>query len=68
MKVNPETIARASSRRPWVTVALWVLVIVIAMATTSTLLADTLTTDFDFTDEPESKRAQVLVEEQLRGP
>jgi RND superfamily putative drug exporter len=68
MKVNPETIARASSRRPWVTVGLWVLVIVVAMATTSTLLADTLTTDFDFTDEPESKRAQVLVEEQLRGP
>ncbi len=68
MKVNPETIARGSSRRPWVTVGVWVLLIVAAMATTSALLADTLTTDFDFTDKPEAKRAEILVEEGLRGP
>ena len=40
----------------------------LAVAASGAFLADALTTDFDFTDDPESKRAAVLVEERLRGP
>jgi len=68
MKLSPESLARASSRRPWRVVAGWVVVIVVASGFSSAFLADALTTDFDFTDSPESKRALEVVEERLRGP
>lgn len=34
----------------------------------SQLLGDALTTDTDFTNDPEAKRAATLLEERLRGP
>ena len=61
MKVNPESLARASSHRPWRVVVIWGLVIVLAVAASAAFLSDALTTDFDFTDNPESKRAQQLL-------
>jgi len=42
--------------------------IVLAGVASSAFLADALTTDFDFTGTPESKRAAQLLEERLRGP
>ena len=68
MKLNPESFARASSRHPWRTVMVWVLLLVGGFALSSRLLEGALTTEFDFTNSPESKRAAVLVEERLRGP
>jgi RND superfamily putative drug exporter len=68
MKLNPESLARASSRRPWRVMATWLVVLVLAGVSSATFLADALTTDFDFTDEPESKRAAELLETRLRGP
>ena len=68
MKLNPESIARASSHRPWRVVFGWIGIIVLASAASYSFLADALTTDFDFTDDPESKRAEVLLEDRLRGP
>ncbi len=67
MRLNPESVARASSRRPWTVIGTWVLVLVVAGFLSSALLADALTTDFDFTDNPESKRAEQLLEDRLRG-
>ena len=63
MKLNPEAIARASSLRPWQVIGVWVVALIAAGALSSSLLASVLTTDFDFTDEPESKRALLLIEE-----
>ncbi|MDH3470631.1 MAG: MMPL family transporter [Acidimicrobiia bacterium] len=63
--MNPEKIARASSKRPWVVIGVWLAVLLLAFGLSGAFLADALTTDFDFTDNPESKRAQVLVEERL---
>jgi RND superfamily putative drug exporter len=68
MKLNPESLARASSRRPWRVIAAWVVVLVLAGTSSTLFLADALTTDFTFTDEPESKQAAELVETRLRGP
>lgn len=68
MRINPERVARASARRPWLTVALWIVLLGAAGFVTSRFLADALTTDFDFTNRPESVRAQDLLEERLRGP
>jgi RND superfamily putative drug exporter len=68
MRINPETLATGSARRPWLTVGLWFLFIAAAGFTVSQLLGDALTTDFDFTNEPESVRAENLIAEKLRGP
>jgi RND superfamily putative drug exporter len=63
MKLNPESIARASSRHPWRTVGIWAAILVAGMVAASTLLAPVLTTDFDFTNKPEAIRAQQLLEQ-----
>ncbi|HWC70824.1 MAG TPA: MMPL family transporter [Actinomycetota bacterium] len=63
MRINPESVARASSRHPGRTVTVWFLVLVAGIAAAATLLGPALTTDFDFTNVPEAKRAQLLLEE-----
>ena len=68
MRINPESVARASARRPWLTVGVWVVLLGAAGFVTSQLLGDALTQDFDFTNEPESVRARELIEDRLRGP
>ncbi len=67
MKLNPESVARASSRRPWTVIGVWLVGLIVAGILSSTYLADVLTTDFEFTDDPESQRALQLVEDRLRG-
>ena len=63
MRLNPESIARASSRHPWRTVGIWAAVLVAGMAALSTLLSPALSNDFDFTNQPEAIRAQKLLEQ-----
>jgi RND superfamily putative drug exporter len=54
-------LARASSRRPWRTVALWGVAIVLAVGAIGALLGDTLTTDAEMTNDPESYRGYDLL-------
>ncbi len=68
MRLNPETLARASSRHPWRVIAAWVLVVVAAGFISQQLLSGVLTTDIAFTNEPESVRAEGLIEEKITGP
>jgi RND superfamily putative drug exporter len=63
MTLNPESIARASSRHPGRTLLIWFLILVGGIASASTLLGPALTTDFDFTNSPEAKRAQSILEQ-----
>src|SRR5512132_3602761 len=62
MKLNPETIARASSRHPWRTIGVWLVLIVAMGAVSSALLADVLTQDIQFTNRPESVQAQDILD------
>jgi RND superfamily putative drug exporter len=57
-----------SARHPWRTIGVWVLVLAVALALNSTLLQDTLTTEFAITNNPDTKRADDLLEKRLRGP
>ena len=66
MSLGTETLARASARRPWRTVSIWLVLLVAAGIVSSQLLAGALTTTIGFTDEPESVIAMNLAEE-LRG-
>ncbi|MEA2556920.1 MAG: putative drug exporter of the superfamily [Actinomycetota bacterium] len=63
MKLNPETLARASSRHPWRTIGIWALILVAGMASLSTLLSPALTTRFDFTNSPEAKHAKEILDQ-----
>ncbi|HET9248391.1 MAG TPA: MMPL family transporter, partial [Actinomycetota bacterium] len=65
MKINPETLARASSRHPWRVVVVWVILIVAAGATAGALLGGVLNNDIEFTNEPESVRAQNVIDERF---
>src|SRR6476620_11798102 len=63
MKINPETLARASSRQAWRTVGNWSVILVIVFGPSVALLSIALTTDFHFTNNPEAIRAQTLLEQ-----
>jgi putative drug exporter of the RND superfamily len=63
MRVNPQSLARASSRHAWRTIAIWIVVLVAGFAASGALLSDALTTDFDFTNNPEAKQAQEILEQ-----
>ena len=68
MRLTTQSLARASSRRPWLTLGIWILIIAAAGITSSRLLADVLTTDVAFTNQPEAKRAADIVEERFGNP
>jgi trehalose monomycolate/heme transporter len=65
MKLTTESLARSSSRRPWTTIILWILVIGAAGFISSRFLADALTTDAQFTNKPEAQQAAELVEKRF---
>jgi putative drug exporter of the RND superfamily len=65
MKLSPESLARASSRHPWRTIGLWVVLIATMGFVSSRLLGDVLTQEFEFTNEPESVRAQEIIDQKF---
>jgi len=67
MRLSPESLARSSSRHPWITIGVWLLLIVSMGFLSSRLLGDVLTQDIEFTNEPESVRAQNILDEQFPG-
>ena len=66
--LSTENLSRSSGRRPWVVIGAWVVALVVALGLISVLLEDGLTAEFSFTNDAESKRAETLLEERLRGP
>jgi RND superfamily putative drug exporter len=63
INLSTESLARASARRPWVTVGIWVGVVIIALVLVALLLSSALTTEATFTNKPESMRALDLLED-----
>ena len=68
MNLSTESLARTSSNRPWVVIGVWIAIIVAAIGINATLLEDALTTEFGYTNNPDSKQADQLLEDRLRGP
>jgi putative drug exporter of the RND superfamily len=68
MRVNPESMARASSRHPWRVVIVWLVVVAGFGTAAGTLLASALTSDIAFTNRPESVQAQDRIESEITGP
>jgi putative drug exporter of the RND superfamily len=68
MRVHPESLARASSRHPWRVLVAWLVVVAAFGTAAGTLLAGALTSDIAFTNEPESVRAEGVIERTVTGP
>ena len=60
-----ERLARACCRRPWLTVGVWIAVIVAAIACVALFLSSALVSEFGLTNNPESQRAKNLVKTAL---
>ena len=61
-------LARVSARRPLVTIAIWLVVAVIAGGLGSSLLDSATTTELRLTSGADSQRAADMLESRLRGP
>jgi RND superfamily putative drug exporter len=66
--LSTERLARLSARRPWTVVLSWAALLVVAGLIIVAFLGSALTTDANVTTNPESKQAQTLIEQRLRGP
>jgi RND superfamily putative drug exporter len=60
-----QRLARSSAHRPWLVVGLWVATIAVAGSLSAQLLEGALTTEIDFTNDPEAKRAAELIEQRF---
>jgi RND superfamily putative drug exporter len=60
--LSPEALARTASRRPWLTIGIWVLALLLAIGIMGSLGLKT-TTDFTFTNDPDSQVGLELLEE-----
>ena len=63
-----DALARMSARRPWLTIAIWVLALVIGLGLVGRLLGSATTTEFSLSTEVEATKAADLLEDRLRGP
>ncbi len=68
MKNASQGLARMSARHPWRVIGVWIALFVVAGFLTSMFLSGALTTQADFTNNPEAKQAQTLLEDRLTGP
>ncbi len=62
MKINPESLARASSRHPWRVIGSWVVLFLVMGGITGALLSGVLNNDISFTNKPESIKAQDVID------
>jgi RND superfamily putative drug exporter len=67
VKINPESLARSSSKHPWKVIVVWLLVVAAMGAVSSQLLAGVVSSDIAFTNSPESVRAQNVLDEKFLG-
>jgi RND superfamily putative drug exporter len=59
-------VAKATARRPWRTLGAWLL-LVVAMVVLSGSLPSPLTSEDDFTNNPDAVKGEKLIEDRLRG-
>src|SRR5713101_1232162 len=60
--LSTEGLAGASARRPWLVIGVWAAVLILSLGVIATLLGSALTTEIRLTNNPESARADSLLE------
>lgn len=67
-RFSAEALARRSARHPWMTMGVWLLLLLAAVYAMATMLGDVLTTEEGLLNNPDSHRANEMLEQNLRGP
>jgi putative drug exporter of the RND superfamily len=65
LSIQTETLARASARHPWRTIACWLVVVIASLAATGAFLSTSLVGESDMTNKPEAIRAKALIDARL---
>ena len=68
MRLSPQSVARWSARRRFTVIGIWVALFLAGGLLTSRYLSGALSTQAEFTNNPDSKQAQQLLEQRLTGP
>jgi putative drug exporter of the RND superfamily len=68
MRLSPQGVARWSAKRRFTVIAIWVGLFLLGGLLTSSYLSGALTTQAEFTNNPDSKQARQLLEQRLSGP
>jgi RND superfamily putative drug exporter len=68
LSLTPTSIARGSARHPWRVVGVWGVLFVVSIMLIGAMLSGALTTTATFTNSPDSKKGEDLLEARLRGP
>jgi RND superfamily putative drug exporter len=68
MRLSTATLARGSARRPWLTVGVWIVLLVTAGVTIATVLPGSLTAQYSFLGNPGSKRGLDLMAQKMHLP
>ena len=68
MRLSTTTLARASARRPWLTLALWAAALIAAVAVIALVLPGTLTAQYSFLGNPDSQRGRDLLQQRMNVP
>jgi RND superfamily putative drug exporter len=68
MRLSPQGVARWSARRRLTVIGVWLVLFLVGGLLTSAYLSGALTTQAEFTNNPDSRQAQTLLEQRLSGP
>lgn len=68
MKLSTGKLAASCARRPWLTISVWIIILVLSVASIALFLSSSLTTEMKFTSPTESEQGRTLLSERLRGP
>jgi putative drug exporter of the RND superfamily len=68
MRLSTTTLARGSAKRPWLTVGVWVIALVAAGAIIALVLPGSLTAQYSFINNPDSKTGQNLLAQKMGMP
>ncbi|HEY5386425.1 MAG TPA: MMPL family transporter, partial [Thermoleophilia bacterium] len=68
MRLSTTTLARGSATRPWLTIGVWVIALVAAGAIIALVLPGSLTAQYSFINNPDSKTGQNLLAQKMNMP
>jgi RND superfamily putative drug exporter len=67
LPLSTENVARFSARRPWLVIGFWAATLLASAVAIFALMGSAFTNEIGFTNNPESRRAEKLIE-RVRGP
>jgi RND superfamily putative drug exporter len=67
-RLSTGSLARACANRPWLTIGIWMLVLLLSFISIALFLSSSLTTEMKFNKLTESEEGRQLLADRLRGP